>query len=70
MHDLRDLQTLDPKTAAKRLRAALKDRNIDLSHGICLDLVARQAGLKDWNVMSARLAERPLSTERIIVPEG
>ena len=70
MHDLRDLQTLDPKTAAKRLRAALKDRNIDLSHGICLDLVARQAGLMDWNVMSARLAERPLSTERIIVPEG
>jgi hypothetical protein len=70
MQDLRDLRTLDPKTAAKRLRTALKDQNIELSHGECLDLVARQAGLKDWNVLSARLAERELSTERIIVPEG
>jgi hypothetical protein len=48
----------------------LKDRNIELSHGECLDLVARQAGLQDWNVLSARLAERELSAERIIVPEG
>ena len=56
MHDLRDLKPLDAKLAAKRLAAALKDRKIDISHGECLDIVARQFGVKDWNVMAAKLS--------------
>jgi hypothetical protein len=70
MQDLRELQTADPKTAAKRLRTALRERNIDLSHGECLDLVARQLGLKNWNVLAAKLSREPEQAERISLPEG
>jgi hypothetical protein len=34
----------DTKTMAKSLRAALAERNIALSHGECLEIVARQFG--------------------------
>jgi hypothetical protein len=70
MQDLRELRTLDPKTAAKRLRTALKEKNVDLSHGECLNLVARQLGLKDWNVLAAKLGGTPPAEERISVPAG
>jgi hypothetical protein len=70
MPNLHDLRTLDPKTAAKRLRVALKERTIDLSHGECLDLVARQLGLRDWNVLAARLAEQLPAADKIETPEG
>jgi hypothetical protein len=70
MQDLREQQTADPKTAAKRLRTALKEKNIDLSHGECLDLVARQQGLKNWNVLAARLGQGSASMDSIDVPAG
>jgi hypothetical protein len=70
MHDLRDLHRLDPKSAAKRLRTALKEKRIDLSHGECLDLVARQLGLKDWNVLAAELDRSPDPATAIEVPAG
>lgn len=65
MHDLR---MPDAKTAAKRLRTALKDHNIDLGHGDCLDIVARQFGVKNWNVLAARL-EAPAAAG-IAAPAG
>ena len=43
-----------PKTMAKALRGALAERDIALSHAQCLDLVARQLGFADWNVLAAR----------------
>ncbi|QBF30978.1 glyoxalase superfamily protein [Thalassococcus sp. S3] len=46
---------LDAKAMAKSLRAGLALRDIELSHGACLDLVARQFALPDWNVLSARI---------------
>jgi len=70
MQMLRELQTLDPKTAAKRLRTALGEKNLDLSHGECLDLVARQLGLRDWNVLSARLEQEQPPKPGIEVPQG
>jgi len=70
MQLLRELQTLDPKTAAKRLRTALKEKTVDLSHGECLDLVARQLGLRDWNVLCARLDEGVPPEHAIEVPPG
>jgi len=70
MRDLHDLRTLDPKTSAKRLRTALKERNVDLSHGECLDLVARQLGLRDWNVLAVKLVEAPPPAATVIVPDG
>ena len=44
----------DAKSMAKALEACLSNRNVALSHGECLDVVARQFGLKDWNVLSAK----------------
>lgn len=70
MHDLRDLKPSDAKTAAKRLAAALKEKKVDLSHGECLDLVARLFGQRDWNVLAATLAT-PTPVARLIdVPQG
>jgi hypothetical protein len=70
MHDLRDLKPSDAKTVAKRLAAALKNKKIDLTHGECLDIVAWQFGLRDWNVMAAKLTEKPPVPSKIDVPEG
>lgn len=58
-----------PKTMAKALRGALAERDIALSHAQCLDLVARQFGLTDWNVLAARL-ERTGSRETLAMPSG
>lgn len=58
-----------PKTMAKSLRSALAERGVTLSHGQCLDLVANQLGLPDWNVLSARTAGTlPLSD--LPIPSG
>jgi len=52
---------LDAKTMAKALRQGLADRDIELNHSDCLELVARQFGLNDWNTLAARIeaANRP-----------
>lgn len=47
----------DAKAMAKSLRDALQQRQIDLSHSDCLELVASQFGVKDWNVLAAKIAE-------------
>lgn len=44
------------KAMARALRQGLAARQVALSHGECLDLLARQLGLHDWNVLAARLA--------------
>ncbi len=41
------------KSMAKALRKALADRNVDLSHSDCLEIVARQFGFPDWNTLKA-----------------
>lgn len=48
----------DAKSMAKALEAALRGKNVTMSHGECLDIVARQFGLKDWNVLSAQVRRR------------
>lgn len=70
MPDLRDMQKLEPKSAAKRLRTVLKAKNIDLSHGECLELVAKLMGFNDWNVLAAASAERSHFISSIIAPPG
>lgn len=48
----------DAKIMAKSLRAELTSRRqIDISHGECLDIVSRQFGHDNWNVMAAKTAE-------------
>lgn len=47
---------LDAKAMAKSLREGLGKKQIDLSHGDCLELIARQFSLDSWNVLAARIA--------------
>jgi hypothetical protein len=51
----------DAKTMARSLRDALDNRNVQLSHSDCLEIVARQFGLADWNTLVAKL---PTEEER------
>ncbi len=45
----------DAKAMAKSVRAALAEKAIDISHSEALEIVARQLGFDNWNVLSARL---------------
>jgi catechol 2,3-dioxygenase-like lactoylglutathione lyase family enzyme len=60
----------DPKSMARRLRADLAARDVVLSHGEALELVARQHGVRDWNTLAARPSEdvRSAPTEGPAVP--
>ncbi len=43
------------KAMAKALRRALAERQIDISHSDSLELVARQFGFANWNMLAARI---------------
>jgi Glyoxalase superfamily protein len=59
----------DAKAMAKTLRQGLSDRNIDLSHSDCLELVARQFGLADWNTLAAKIDRKSVESP-LRLPEG
>lgn len=42
----------DAKFMAKTLRQALADRGLSLTHSETLEIVARQFGLDQWNILS------------------
>lgn len=44
----------DLKLQAKRLRSQLQRLGLQMTHGQCLDLLARQLGHRDWNTLVAR----------------
>lgn len=46
---------LDAKRMARTLRQHLVERRIEVSHSDCLELVARQLGAANWNVLAARI---------------
>lgn len=62
----------DSKAMAKSLSAELARRSIVLSHGECLDIVARQFGLDNWNVLSDRLSSKPEPGPKsdLVLPAG
>jgi hypothetical protein len=47
----------------------LSERKIDLSHCNCLELVARQFGLADWNTLAAKIDRKP-GAMPLRLPEG
>ena len=51
-------QTDNHKAMARRLRQALAVRDVTISHSAALELVAQQFGKRDWNTLSAELANR------------
>ncbi len=59
----------DAKVMAKTLRQGLRERRIDLSHSDCLELVARQFGLADWNTLAAKIELQP-DKSMLRLPEG
>lgn len=61
----------DAKIMARTLREELARRQATLSHGECLDIVARQFGLENWNVLAARLSEEERTLARALtLPRG
>lgn len=61
---------MDAKLMAKLLRQHLAERNVTLSHGECLELVARQFGVSSWNILSARIEAAAPGLEPLVMPEG
>ena len=43
------------KAMAKSLRESLSEKGVSLSHSECLELVAKEFGLADWNTLSAAI---------------
>jgi catechol 2,3-dioxygenase-like lactoylglutathione lyase family enzyme len=69
----------DAKTMAKTLRTELAERRqVELTHGECLEITARQLGHNSWNVLAAKIDELshiagngdvgPFSTRNLTVP--
>lgn len=52
---------LDSKHMAKALRQALAERGQEISHSDALELVARQFGFANWNMLSARIEAAQLT---------
>jgi len=55
----------DAKAMAKSLRTCLAAQNVVLSHGQCLEIVAKQFGFADWNTLSARMLPATAPEQRI-----
>lgn len=53
------------KTMAKSLRVALGNRNVPLSHSECLEIVAQQFGLADWNTLVAKIPEEEAGSSKL-----
>jgi hypothetical protein len=55
----------DAKSMAKSLRACLDAKNVSLSHGECLEIVAHQLGYAEWNILAAKLLARAATPEQL-----
>ncbi len=60
----------ETKAMARVLWQSLAARNIEMSHSECLELVARQLGLTDWNVLSAQIASSTEKQSPLTMPSG
>ncbi|MEX2201645.1 MAG: glyoxalase superfamily protein [Dongiaceae bacterium] len=49
----------DAKSMAKTLRETLGERDVAITHSQALEIVAKQFGCKDWNVLGAAIDEAP-----------
>ncbi len=54
---MRDIR--DAKLMARTLKAELAKANLDITHSHALELVARQLGFDQWNILAARIAAKP-----------
>ena len=61
---------LDAKAMAKVLRQSLAARGVAATHAECLEMVARQFGLANWNVLAARIEAAKLDCSSLALPSG
>ncbi len=61
---------LDAKSMAKTLRQLLAERGWSISHSESLELVAKQFGVPNWNVLAARIEKVQPSGPELELPEG
>lgn len=47
----------DAKAMAKAMREALSERKVDISHSQALEVVARQFGFANWNILASKLGQ-------------
>ena len=45
----------DAKAMAQTLRQALSAKQISVSHSECLEIVSKQFGVDNWNILAARI---------------
>ena len=45
----------DAKAMAKSIRQSLAEKSVEIIHSEALEIVARQFGYDNWNILSARL---------------
>lgn len=56
----------DAKRMAKVLESSMREKNVYISHGESLNIIAKQFGLDDWNTLSARIKQAEASDARRI----
>ncbi len=61
---------LDAKAMAKTLRQLLAERGWNLSHSESLELVAKQFGVPNWNVLAARIEQAQPGGPEWELPDG
>ncbi len=59
----------DAKLMAKSLGEALAAQGVSLTHSNCLELVAKQFGFADWNVLAARLDDAGTRSTKLMLPK-
>ncbi|KAA9001699.1 hypothetical protein FJU30_05235 [Affinibrenneria salicis] len=59
---------LDAKLMAKALRQALAARSVTLTHSECLEIVARQFGFAEWNMLAARIDTASTDNLPLVLP--
>ena len=63
-------QIPDAKAMARALRNALGDKQVTLSHSECLEIVAKQLGAENWNVLAARIEAEHGAKDRVSAKDG
>lgn len=53
----------DAKAMARSLRTALDARQVSLTHSECLEIVAAQFAVENWNILSARIEAEEKSAQ-------
>ena len=53
------VMSTDHKLMAKRLRASLADRGVEVTHSEALEIVAHEHGARDWNTLAAEVSTSP-----------